>query len=357
MPEAAFPTPSGQPTAVAPAKTALAPTVLHGVNLSDPTSIVTFGADVQREATAKANELLAQTRVGEAGEAGETLSTMLLTLRGFKPADATKEGNVISRLFTSAKTQVAKAVQQFDTVKSQVEKIAADMEAQRTKLLTDITTTQGIYESTLVWFHDLGEKIDLGEQVLAAAEADLARLVALAQKDTSDPLLPQRVRDQQTAKDEFERRLHDLRLTRQVVMQNLPALRLIQDNDRALVGKIQSVLTNTVPLWIQQMAQAILVQRMASTGKNLQAAADLTNELLVQNAEALRQGNQTVRTQIERGVFDVEAVVKANDTLIATLEDSLRIAEQAKQARVTAKAALDKAEDDMKQALRRIAKA
>ena len=134
-------------------------------------------------------------------------------------------------------------------------------------------------------------------------------------------------------------------------MQALPSIRLIQENDKALAAKIQSVIANTVPLWRQQLAQALAISRMREAGRTLKEATDLTNELLTANAERLRQGNLEARTQLERGVFDIEAVKKANAALVATIEDSLRIAQEAQAQRAAANKELEKAEQEIRRAL------
>jgi uncharacterized protein YaaN involved in tellurite resistance len=134
-------------------------------------------------------------------------------------------------------------------------------------------------------------------------------------------------------------------------MQALPSIRLIQENDKALASKIQSVIANTVPLWRQQLAQALAIQNMREAGRTLKQATDLTNELLTANAERLRQGNLEARTQLERGVFDIEAVKKANASLVATIEDSLRIAQDAQAQRASAAKELEKAEGEIRRVL------
>jgi len=136
--------------------------------------------------------------------------------------------------------------------------------------------------------------------------------------ETEDDVLgAQQLRDVRSARDDLERRVHDLKLTRQVAMQSLPSIRLIQENDKGLVNKINSTLVNTVPLWRQQLAQAVTIFRSAEAAKSVRAASDLTNDLLEKNSENLRTANRTVREELERGVFDVNAVRKANENLIA----------------------------------------
>ena len=150
----------------------------------------------------------------------------------------------------------------------------------------------------------------------------------------------QELRDLRAARDDLERRVHDLKLTRQVTMQSLPSIRLVQENDKSLVTKINSTLVNTVPLWETQLAQAVTIQRSREAAEAVREAGDLTNELLTANAKNLRQANEVVRTEMERGVFDIEAVKTANAELIATIEDSLRIADEGKRKRAEAETEL-----------------
>jgi len=136
-----------------------------------------------------------------------------------------------------------------------------------------------------------------------------------------------------------------------VTMQSLPSIRLVQENDKGLVTKINSTLANTVPLWRQQLATAVTIFRSSEAARSVKGATDLTNELLERNAETLKTANIEARTQIERGVFDIESVKKANQTLIATIEDSLRIADEGKRARVQAEKELVQTESALREAL------
>jgi hypothetical protein len=151
----------------------------------------------------------------------------------------------------------------------------------------------------------------------------------------------QELRDMRAARDDLERRVHDLRLTRQVTMQSLPSIRLVQENDKSLVTKINSTLVNTVPLWETQLAQAVTIQRSAEAARAVKEASDLTNELLTANAANLRESNKMVREEMERGVFDIEAI-KANADLVATIEESLQIADEGKARRAAAEEELVK---------------
>ena len=159
------------------------------------------------------------------------------------------------------------------------------------------------------------------------------------------------MRDLRSARDDLERRVHDLKLTRQVTMQSLPSIRLVQENDKSLVTKINSTLVNTVPLWETQLGQAVTIQRSSEAARAVRDANDLTNELLTANAQNLRDANKIIRTEMERGVFDITAVKAANANLIATINESLEIADEGKRKRAEAEAEMQKMEEELKQTL------
>ncbi len=159
------------------------------------------------------------------------------------------------------------------------------------------------------------------------------------------------MRDLRAARDDLERRVHDLKLTRQVTMQSLPSIRLVQENDKSLVTKINSTLVNTVPLWETQLAQAVTIQRSTEAAQAVREANDLTNELLEKNATNLRASNRIVREEMERGVFDIEAVKRANAELVATIEDSLAIADEGRLRRAKAEEEMIKMEAELRDTL------
>jgi uncharacterized protein YaaN involved in tellurite resistance len=172
-----------------------------------------------------------------------------------------------------------------------------------------------------------------------------------AASENDQVMKAQELRDLRASRDDLERRVHDLKLTRQVTMQSLPSIRLVQENDKSLVTKINSTLVNTVPLWETQLAQAVTLQRSKQAAAAVRDANDLTNELLTSNAANLRQTNAMIREEMERGVFDIEAVKQANADLIGTIEDSLRIADEGKARRAKAEEELKKMEAELRDTL------
>jgi len=322
------------------------------IDLSDPGSILRFGQEAQTRAQAAADAMLGSARNQETGEAGRTLSSLLTTLRGFDVTKLDERPGFLARIFTKTGAEVTGIIQRYETVKGQIETIGDKLDTHRTRLLEDVERLERLYVATLDWFHALGTHIAAGEAVLRRTDTETVPALekAVAERP-GDDLAPQRLRDLRGARDELERRVHDLRLTRQVAMQALPSIRLIQENDKALSSKIHSVLANTVPLWRQQLAQALAIHRMREAGQTVKQATDLTNRLLTANAETLRRGNQEARAELERGVFDIEAVQKANAALVATIEDSLRIADEARGQRARAAEELEKLENDIRRVL------
>ena len=211
-----------------------------------------------------------------------------------------------------------------------------------------------LYSKTLNFYDELALYIAAGEAKIKDLDAkDIpAKEAAITKASENDQVkVAQELRDLRSARDDLDRRVHDLKLTRQVTMQSLPSIRLVQENDKSLVTKINSTLVNTVPLWETQLAQAVTIQRSREAAESIRAANDLTNELLTTNAENLQIANKVVRTEMERGVFDIDAVKKANATLIATINESLAIADEGRTKRAAAEVDLKKMEADLRDTL------
>jgi len=226
------------------------------------------------------------------------------------------------------------------------------LEQHKSKLLKDIVSLDKLYEANLEYFRSLELYIKAGEIKLQELESSIIPQYEKKVQDSSDDMMAiQELKEIRGYRDELERRVHDLRLSRQVTMQSLPSIRLIQENNKSLISKITSTLVNTVPLWRNQLAQTVAIFRSHDAALATKSAADLTNELLEKNAEGLREANAEVRRQMERGIFDIESIKKANQTFIDTLNDSLRIANEGKEARAKALQDLNETEKKLKDAL------
>jgi uncharacterized protein YaaN involved in tellurite resistance len=322
------------------------------IRLDDSNSILFFGTGAQDAVTTVADEMLEGVRNKDTGAAGQALNEMLTTLRGMPVAelDPKKKPGLFARLFRGARP-IAKVLQQYEQVRSQVDAISNRLDKHTSTLMTDITMLDRLFDKTLEYFHRLEVYIAAGEERLRKLDAEELPALAREAAASQDMVKAQEVNDLRARRDDLERRVHDLKLTRQVMMQSLPSIRIVQQNDKGLVSKIASTMANTIPLWRQQLAMALTIARSAEAGETLRKATDLTNELLTANAETLRASTQAVRTQMERGVVDIAAVKQANDALIATIDDALRIADDGKRQRVEAEKQLVACESELKQAM------
>jgi len=325
------------------------------IDLSDTSSIVRFGSQAQAEPQQISQSMLEGVRNKDVGPAGNALRDIVATIRGFSTdeLDVRRERSFWEKV-TGRAAPVARFAARFEEVQGQIDRITDDLLKHEHLLLKDIEALDRLYDKTLAFYDELALYIAAGEAKLQ--DLDAQAIPAQERSVQSAPeeqgvMEAQELRDLRAARDDLERRVHDLKLTRQVTMQSLPSIRLVQENDKSLVTKINSTLVNTVPLWEQQLAQAITIQRSSEASDAVREANDLTNELLTRNAENLRMANRSIREEMERGVFDIEAVKSANENLIATINESLQIADQGKARRAAAEAELEHMEQELKTAL------
>ncbi|WP_376871151.1 toxic anion resistance protein [Albirhodobacter sp. R86504] len=353
-----LPEPGGEIMALEAAEPPMAADIrrrMDELDMTDTGSIVHFGSRAQNELQSISQAMLADVTNKDVGPAGDSLRKIVTTIRGFSISelDVRRTRSWWEKLLGRA-APFATFLAKFEKVQGQIDKVTDDLLSHEHKLLKDIKSLDMLYDKTLKFYDELGLYIAAGEAKLTAIDTtDIpAREAAVTAAAEADQVMrAQELRDLRAARDDLERRIHDLKLTRQVTMQSLPSIRLVQENDKSLVTKINSTLVNTVPLWETQLAQAVTIQRSAEAAKSVRAANDLTNELLTANAKNLRSANQVVREEMERGVFDIEAVKTANAELIATVEDSLRIADEGKARRTQAEADLKKMEGELRDTL------
>jgi uncharacterized protein YaaN involved in tellurite resistance len=355
---AALPEPAGEMVPLEAAEAPVAEGIrsrMNEIDIGNTQSIISFGSAAQGELQEISQAMLTDVRNKDVGPAGDSLQNIVTTIRGFSVSelDVRRKLSWWEKLLGRT-APFAKFIARYEGVQLQIDKITDDLLGHEHKLLKDIKSLDKLYGKTLDFYDELAlyivageEKLkELDEQTIPAKAAE-----AEAAAENEKVLKAQELRDLRAARDDLERRVHDLKLTRQVTMQSLPSIRLVQENDKSLVTKINSTLVNTVPLWETQLAQAVTIQRSREAAAAVRGAADLTNELLTANAENLQQANRAVREEMERGVFDIEAVKSANATLIATIEESLKIADEGKARRAAAEEELKKMEAELRETL------
>ena len=328
---------------------------MNEIDMDNTNSIVSFGSGAQAELQVISQQMLADVRNKDVGPAGDSLRNIVTTIRGFSVSelDVRRKRSWWEKLIGRA-APFAQFTAKFETVQGQIDKVTEDLLGHEHTLLKDIKSLDILYDKTLAFYDELALYIAAGtEKIRLLDENDIPAKEAEVQAapEADQVMKAQELRDLRAARDDLERRVHDLKLTRQVTMQSLPSIRLVQENDKSLVTKINSTLVNTVPLWETQLAQAVTIQRSAEAAAAVRDANDLTNELLTSNAKNLRESNKMIRTEMERGVFDIEAVKQANADLIGTIEESLQIADEGKAKRAAAEAELKKMEGDLRDTL------
>ena len=325
------------------------------IDMENTQSIIEFGSKAQEEMQQISQEMLSGVRNKDVGPAGESLRNMVTSIRGFS-IDELNPNRKLSwwEKILGRAAPVAKFMARYEDVQGQIDRITDELLEHEHVLLKDIKSLDKLYGKTLAFYDELAlyiaagtEKLkELDDKIIPAKEKEVAK----ASKDKGI-IKAQELRDLRAARDDLERRVHDLKLTRQVTMQSLPSIRLVQENDKSLVTKINSTLVNTVPLWETQLAQAVTIHRSREAAEVVKQANDLTNELLESNAANLQEANREVRKQMERGVFDIESIKKANQYLIDTIEESLAIADEGKAKRADAEKELITMEGELKKTL------
>ena len=322
------------------------------IKIQDSHSVIFFGAKAQEQINSVSDSMLEGVKNKDLGTSGDSLNSLVTAIKGFDvdTLNPNMQQGFFSKLFGLASPAV-KFLSKYEDVRGQVDRITDNLEQHKTQLLTDITSLDRLYDVNFDYFNDLELYIAAGVHKLNELDTDTIPKLQ-EEAGTSKKLAKTLGLNNITAtRNDLERRVHDLRLTRQVAMQALPSIKMVQENDKNLISKINSTLVNTVPLWKNQLAQTITIYRSAEAAKSVKSATDLTNDLLEENAKNLKDANAAVREEVERGVYDIETIKLANQTLIDTINESLEIANKGQETRAAAEAELLEVEAQLQDAL------
>ncbi|MDD2429501.1 MAG: toxic anion resistance protein [Eubacteriales bacterium] len=316
------------------------------INIEDPAHVMLYGADAQKKVSDFADTILEGVKNKDSGDVGNMLSSLIGQLKVFE--DSAEEPKGIRGWFVSAERHVESLRARFDDVSGNIENIAATLENHQVQLLKDVSMLNHLYDMNLDYFKELTMYIAAGEKRLAEVRAlDLVKARDKA-KQSNDAMDAQKAGDLDAALDRFEKKLHDLKLTRQISLQMAPQIRLLQNNDALLIERIQSTLVNTLPLWKNQMVLALGLQHTQQAVKAQRAVTDMTNELLKKNAEKLKMGTIETAKESERSIVDIETLVHTNQSLIDTMNEVLRIQSEGRQKRIEAEKTLLQMENELK---------
>lgn len=325
--------------------------VKNSIDLMDSQAVLQYGVGAQRNISSFSDNILTQVRSKDSGYVGELMSDLVLKVKEVD-VDGLDEGFLDKLPFLkNASRAVKKFMQRYEKLEVQIDRIEQQLDQARMQMLKDITMFDGLYEKNLEYFRELQIYIAAGEEKLKELqEITLPQLHAEATAK-GDAMSAQVVRDFEDTVNRFEKKIHDLKLSKAVAIQTAPQIRLIQNNDKMLVDKIQTAILSTIPLWKSQIVIALGLHRQESVLKMQRSVSDATNTLLTKNAELLRQNSTEVAKESERGIVDLETLKKVNADLISTIEETIKIQQEGRAARQNAETELLSIEQKLKEAL------
>ncbi len=319
------------------------------IDITNSSMVLQYGAAAQKKIAAFSDTALDKVRTKDLGEIGDEISSLVVELKGFDIDEEEKKG--IFGWFKNTGNKIAGMKARYDSAEANVDKIAAALESHQVQLMKDVVMLDKLYEMNLNYHKELSMYIIAGKKKLQ--QERVTTLVEMQNKAKQSGLAEdaQAANDFAQLCDNFEKKLHDLELTRMVSVQMSPQIRLVQNNDKLMTEKIQSTLVNTIPLWKSQMVLALGVAHSAQAVKAQREVSDMTNELLRKNAEKLKMSTIETARESERGVVDMETLRMTNQSLIQTLDEVVKIQDEGRAKRQAAEQEIGKLEGELKQKL------
>lgn len=325
--------------------------IKKSINLTDSQMSEQFGVGAQKNIAAFSETILGQIKSKDAGYVGDILTNLMVTV---KNADIDEDdGNFFKKLpfVKQISNSAEKKMARYSTVETQIDKIESELDKARMGLLKDIGMLDNLYKQNVEYFNELQLYILAGEEKIQELKTEtIPRLREEAMK-SDDAMSTQLVSDFENTVNRFEKKVHDLKLSKTLAIQTAPQIKLIQNNDKALVDKIQTAILNTVPLWKSQIVISLALDKQRAGVEMQKSVSDTTNELLRKNSEMLKSNTIEVAKESERGIVEIDTLKKVNDDLITTIDETLRIQKEGQARRLAAEQELLKIEDTLKQSL------
>ena len=322
------------------------------IDVHDQTQILQFGSAAQDKISRFSDTVLENVRTKDTGEVGELLSNLVAEIKSFDNALADNaHTNIIERIFSTAKREFDKLVAKYNKIEKNIGTIEGGLEKDKLQMLKDINIYDTMYDKNLEYFKEISLYIIAGEKKLdELRDVELPKLQEIA-KESQDHLDVQKVQDMENIINRFEKKLYDLKTTRLISIQMAPQIRMLQNNDAELVEKIQSSITNTIPLWKNQMVLALGINNAQRALKHQQAVSKLTNEMLKKNSETLKQGSIKIAEESERAIVDIETLRKTNSDIVETITKVIEIHENGRIKRQESEKELESLEKELKDKL------
>ena len=342
------PQPKEEAPALTPAEQQMVNEFAAKINIENTNQILQYGAGTQKKMADFSDTALENVKMQDLGEIGDLITNVVGELRDF---DAQDDGGRFFGFFKKQSSKIENLKNKYDKAEVSIEKITDSLQQHQVRLMKDSAMLDKMYEQNLNYFKELTMYILAGKKKLE--ETKNGKLAELKNKAMMSglPEDAQAARDLDEKCNRFEKKLHDLELTRTIAMQTAPQIRLIQNNDTVMVEKIQTTIVNTIPLWKSQMVLALGIAHSAEAAQAQRQVTDITNELLRKNAEMLHTATVETAKESERGIVDLETLQKTNADLIQTLDDVMRIQMEGRQKRQAAESEMRRMEDELKRKL------
>ena len=331
---------------------AKAMTIAKTIDENDLNTIINFGAETQKQVSDFANQMIANVKNKDTGSIGDSLNELLINLNELKPnALVAKDSNIFLRIFGNIRKSIQLAQMRFQEVGEQVDKISIKLATDKDGLLHDNAALEELYKRNKSFFDELNVYIGAGELKIEELQQKLIPEAMQKAQESGDQMDVQVVNDLHQFLDRLEKRNHDLKLTRQMTIQQAPQIRLIQNTNQTLAEKIQSSITTTIPLWKNQIAIAMTLLRQKDAVTAQRQVSETTNQLIQKNSEMLKISTIETARENERGIIDLETLQKTQQDLIETLEETILIQQEGRARRKAAEIELNRLEGTMQQQL------
>jgi uncharacterized protein YaaN involved in tellurite resistance len=318
------------------------------IKIEDSNAILSYGVGAQSKISGFSDQMLQQVRSKDAGEVGNNLQDLLFKIKDLDVGSFTSnKGGFLHKLFNSAQKFMAK----YDTLEKQIDKIVDQLNSAKMTISKDIVTLDQLFKKNEEYMGDLDVFIAAGMFKLQELNEVIRPKIEEEVRSSNDPASAQKLNDFNQFVNRFEKKIHDLKLSRQIAIQTGPQIRLIQNNDQALAEKIQSSILTTIPLWKSQVVIALSLLNQKKAIGVQKAVADATNDLLSKNSELLKQNSIEAATELERGIVDIETLQKTTEDLISTIDETIRIQQEGRAKRVEAEKTLIELEGKVKEKL------
>ncbi|HJA67450.1 MAG TPA: toxic anion resistance protein [Candidatus Mediterraneibacter cottocaccae] len=317
------------------------------IDMRDSQMLMQYGSGAKQNIADFSANILNNIRSKDTGYIGSLMSDLVTNVEtlDFKSLE---KGSGILGVFQKMEKKVKRFLAQFEKLEVQVDRIEGKLEEARMELLKDIGMFDAMYEKNLDYFRKLQIYITAGEEKLAELKNTTIPSLRAEAQNSGDPMSAQVVRDFEETVSQFEKKIYDLKTSKTIAIQTAPQIRLIQNNDKLLADRIQTAIQETIPLWKSQMVMALGMYRQQKTLELQRDITDTTNAMLLENSERLKQNTLEVARESERGIVDIETLKKANENLISTINEAVRIQEEGRARRTAAEQELLKIEDELK---------